>query len=363
MASSHDRASGSHAGTSVAEPPQPAPTQVSGRTILGATTARDPLSAVLRAVKFKGALFFLVDASSPWGVRVPRAGDFAPIILPGVQHVLSYHIVLEGSGWASIPGVPAAQFEAGDVLVFPHGDPYAMLSAPGQAPELDEAETLDFFRDMVAGKLPFIIHEGGGGPNRAQFVCGFLGCDTHPFNPLIDALPRLLLVRRNSGTSRDLLDQLIEVTLAETQRECAGGECVRLGLSELMFVEVVRRHLETLAPDQTGWFAGLRDYRIGRVLGLLHQQPAHDWTLEELGREAGMSRSVLAERFMDLVGYPPMNYLLRWRMQIAARRLADSSKSIAAVGAEVGYSSEAAFSRSFKRITGVSPGRWRQSPG
>jgi AraC-like DNA-binding protein len=321
--------------------------------------AHDPLSTVLRAVKFTGALFFLVDASSPWGVCVPEASEFAPIILPQAQHILSYHIVLEGSGWASVPGVSAVQFAAGDVLVFPHADAYAMLSTPGQPPELDKDETLDFFRDMAAGKLPFVIKEGGGGPEQARFVCGFLGCDTRPFNPLIETLPRLLRVR-SPGATNDLLDRLIDLTLAEVQQRRAGGECVRLGLSELMFVEVVRRHLETLPYDQTGWLAGLRDRRIGKVIELLHERPAHDWTLEELGREAGMSRSVLADRFTSLVGYPPIQYLTRWRMQIAARLLADNATTIAAIGAEVGYASEAAFSRTFKKIAGVPPGAWRQ---
>lgn len=320
----------------------------------------DPLSDVLRRVKLVGALFFLVDASSPWGIEVPQAKAFAGIILPGAQHVVSYHIVLEGAGWASIPGVASTRFEAGDILVFPHGDAYSMLGAPGQRPEFDVEATLQFFRDMAAGKLPFVIREGGGGSERARFVCGYLGCDMRPFNPVLGTLPRLLHVRRSAGAPQDLLDRLVALTLAEAGARRVGGECIRLGLSELMFVEVVRRHLETLPAGHSGWLAGLRDPAIGHVLAMLHERPAHAWSLEELGTQAGISRAVLADRFGRLVGHPPMRYLTLWRMQIAARLLTDGSMKVAAIGYEVGYESEAAFSRTFKRITGVSPADWRR---
>ena len=321
-------------------------------------TAIDPLSDVLRAVRLTGALFFLVEASSPWGVDVPPASVFSPIILPRAQHVVSYHIVLAGSGWAGIPGVTSTWFEAGDILVFPHGDAYAMLSAPGQPPEFDADATIAFFREMAAGKLPFVVHEGGGGPDGAEFVCGFLGCDIQPFNPVLATLPRLWRVRPSTAGQDDLLSRLIDLTLAEARAPRAGGESIRLRLSELIFVEVVRRHLETLPAREEGWLAGLRDPAIGRVLTMLHERPAYPWTLGELARKAGMSRATLAARFTHLVGHAPMRYLTLWRMQVAASLLADGSK-VAAVGHEVGYESEAAFSRAFKKLAGVSPAAWR----
>jgi AraC-like DNA-binding protein len=324
---------------------------------------KDPLSEVLRMVKLTGALFFLVDATSPWGVEVPHASMFGPIILPRAQHVISYHIVLQGSGYASSPGISPARFAAGDIIVFPHEDPYAMVSRPGGPPEFDAAASLESFRAMAAGRLPFVVKEGGGGPERAQFVCGFLGCDARPFNPLLETLPRLLHVRRPVGAQHDLLDRLIDLTLVEAQISRVGGECIRLRLSELIFVEVARRYLATLPRDQTGWLSGLRDPAVGHALSLLHERPAHAWTLNELARQTGVSRSVLADRFMHLVGYPPMQYLTRWRIQLAARLLSDGGKKVAAVSQEVGYASEAAFSRTFKRIAGVSPAVWRdQAP-
>jgi AraC-like DNA-binding protein len=323
----------------------------------------DPLSDVLRMVKLTGALFFLLDASSPWGVEVPTAEAFAPIVLPSARHVVSYHIVIEGSGWASLSGEPSAQFVAGDVLVFPHGDAYAMLSRPGGARALPLEEALGFFRAMAAGELPFVVAEGGGGPERARFVCGFLGCDARPFNPLLATLPRFMHVRRPAGPQDDLLDRLIALTLDQARLSRPGGECIRLRLSELMFVEVVRRYLEALPAGETGWLAGLRDAGVGRALALLHQRPAQRWTLEALAAEAGISRSVLAERFTRLVGHPPMEYLARWRVQMAARLLADGAAKVSAVALDVGYASEASFSRTFKKIAGVSPAAWRANAG
>jgi AraC-like DNA-binding protein len=354
MAHAHDRASELLAGASG---------KAVERALAGASdhlAQSDPLSDVLRMVKLSGALFFLVNASTPWGIDVPDADRFASIILPRARHVVSYHIILKGSGWAGIPNGAHARFEAGDVLVFAHGDPYAMLSAPGQRPEFDAQATLQFFREMAAGRLPFVVEEGGGGPERAQFVCGYLGCDIQPFNPVLATLPRLLHVKRSSAAPGGLLDRLIELTLMEARANAAGSACIRLGLSELMFVEVVRRHIEALPAGQTGWLSGLRDPAIGRVLHMLHGEPARQWTLNELAAQAGLSRAVVAERFAHLVGCPPIHYLTLWRMQMAARLLTDGTMKVAAVAREAGYESEAAFSRAFKKTTGRSPTAWRK---
>ena len=158
----------------------------------------------------------------------------------------------------------------------------------------------------------------------------------------------------------DRLSRLMELTLSESRDEIPGAESVRLRLSELMFVEVIRRHVAVLPPEQAGWLAGLRDEYIGRALGLLHERAAHGWTLDELASDVGLSRSAFADRFTRLVGEPPMQYLSRWRMQMAARLLTDGSAKVAAIAVEVGYDSEAAFSRAFKKIAGVSPAAWRQ---
>ena len=363
MPQAHDRSSFSLAASSTvldAEQSRDV-SKVEGPPASCRTRGTDPLSDVLRAVKLTGALFFLVDASFPWGVEVPHADAFSPIILPRAQHVVSYHIILKGAGWANVPGVASTWFEAGDVLVFPHGDPYSMLSGSDQPPEFDAEATIAYFREMAAGKLPFVSKEGGGGEPRSEFVCGFLGCDMQPFNPVLSTLPHILRVKRSETGSDDLLSHLIDLTLLEARQPRVGGETIRLRLSELVFVEVMRRYLETLPAHETGWLSGLRDPSIGKVLIMLHEQPAYPWTLNELASRAGMSRAALAARFTHLIGHAPMQYLTLWRMQIAARLLADGSTKVAAVGREIGYESEAGFSRAFKKIVGVSPAAWRHS--
>ena len=344
MAVAHDRAS---------EALAPA----SGSTSGG---GRDPLSDVLATVKLTGALYFLIEASEPWGVVVPRTEVYAGHVLPGSQHVISYDIILEGVGWVEFDDAPSVRFEAGDVLVFAHSLPHRLVSAPGVAPEFDAEATVAFLREMAAGRQPFATSEGGGGPARTRFVCGYLGCDVRPFNPVLAALPPFLKVARPPDGREDLLERLVSLTLDETLRARPGGEIVRLRLSELLFVEAIRRHLAGFEPAQRGWLAGLRDPGVGRALRLIHARPAEDWTLERLAHEAGMSRAVLAERFSHLVGRPPMQYLALWRMQVAGRMLADGEAKVAAVADAVGYGSEAAFSRAFKRAAGVAPAEWRE---
>lgn len=329
-----------------------------GLPVLCQDSATDPLSDVLRMVKLTGAVFHLVEASFPWGVDVPQASDYSTIILPRAQHVIAYHIILKGSGWVGIPDVASTWFEAGDILVLAHGDQYSLLSTPDQTPEYDRDATIAFFREWMAGKLPFVTREGGGGTGGAEYICGFLGCDIRPFNPVLSTLPRLLRVRW-SGRDQDLLGRLIDLALTDARVPRLGGESIRLRLSELIFVEVVRLCLESLPAHETGWLSGLRDPAIGKVLALLHERPARPWTLNLLAEEAGMSRAAMAARFNHLVGHSPMQYLTLWRMQIAARLLVDSSMKVATVGREIGYESEAAFSRAFKKIVGVSPAGWR----
>ena len=325
----------------------------------------DPLSDVLRAVKLNGALFFAIDASHPWGVEVPHKDSYAASLFPAAQHVVSYDIILEGRGWVCMPGSDPLRFEGGDILVFAHGDPYRLLSAPDQRPEYDAVQTVTFLREMVAGRLPFVTEEGGGGEPRTRYVCGYLGCDTRPFNPLLEALPPLLHVTGAGRQPGDRLDRLIELTLESSRSNLPGGDAVRLRLSELIFVEAIRRHLAAQPASQPatgqGWLAGLGDPAVGRALALLHGEPARPWTLDRLARATGVSRTVLAERFRELVGCPPMHYLMLWRMQRAARLLADRPITVTAAAHAVGYESEAAFSRAFKKVTGLSPGTWRRA--
>jgi AraC-like DNA-binding protein len=315
----------------------------------------DALSEVLRAVRLSGAAFFDVHATSPWVAETPPAREIAPHVLPGAQHVMEYHLITQGTWYGGIVGEPAVRLEPGDVIVFPQGDPHVMSSAPGMRGRPD----IDQHRRPPGGQLPLMVNVGGGGKDEGRIVCGFLGCDVRPFNPLIASLPRMIPVRARPGEA--WLDQLIRVAVAESAAQRAGAECMLARLSELLFVEMVRRYLETLPTEESGWLAGLRDPHVGRALALLHDRPARPWALDELASEAGLSRSSLAERFVHFVGMPPMHYLARWRMQLASNLLSSGSGSVAEIAFEVGYTSEAAFSRAFKKMVGLAPGLWREA--
>lgn len=321
----------------------------------------DVLSDVLRSVRLTGALFFPMEASSPWVDDVPPGAAFSSIILPGAQNVVSYHIVTKGACWASLAGGPPVRLETGDILVIPHGDRYIMSSAPHMHSDMPDESVLLFFRHMVSGLAPSIVIEGGGGPDRADVICGFLGCDVEPYNPVLHALPRLVHLRkRRDNAASDRLSPLIALAMLESHERRPGAKNVLLRLSEVLFIEVVRRYVDSQAQTQTGWLAGLKDPMIGRALTLLHDRPAAPWTLKRLSNAIGVSRSTLAEHFTHVVGQPPMRYLARWRMQLATRLLADGSAKVSAVALNVGYQSESAFSRAFKDASGVSPALWRQ---
>lgn len=320
--------------------------------------ASDTLSDVLEAVRLTGALFFLVDATTPWAAEVPEVTHLAPVILPRARHIVSYHVVSDGVCWCESPGQPPLKLETGDVLVVPHGHAYQLASTCGLRTGWSMDDALGWFRAMAHGDLPFVVSEGGNGSDRIQLVCGFLGCDALPFNPVLTTLPTLLRVRLH-GDSQDRLKALLAFAVAESQRAGPGSRSVLLRIAELVFVEVLRSYLTTASNDEASWLGGLRDPVVSRALARLHAEPARAWTLPELARDVGASRSVLAERFASFVGHPPMLYLTHWRMQLAASRLAAGAAPVSAVASAVGYESETAFCRAFKKVTGVTPAAWR----
>ncbi|HEX9188517.1 MAG TPA: AraC family transcriptional regulator, partial [Vicinamibacteria bacterium] len=316
----------------------------------------------------RGAVSYYVEGAAPWVAEAPPAREIIPAILPGAEHMIEFHGVVEGSCWAAVVGEPPLRLETGDLVLFPQGDPHVMSSAPGlRAPSGDK----DFSFSPRPEQLPYSIslHEAevttarldGGGRDRATIVCGFLGLDARPFNPILAALPRVLRVPGSALGPDSWVTTFLRVVVAESNRRRPGGEAVLERMSEMLFVEVLRRHVDALPPEQTGWLAGMRDPLVGRVLSLLHDRPAEPWTLERLGEEAGISRSSLHERFVHFIGQPPMQYLTRWRMQVASGLLRDTGAKLALVSLAVGYESEAAFCRAFKREVGVSPGEWRRA--
>lgn len=320
----------------------------------------DVLSEVLSAVRLTGSVFFDITARSPWVAEAPPSAQIADAVMPGAQHAIEYHVLTRGSCWiAIVDGAPfePIQLQEGDIAVIPHGEPHALSSAPRMRakPDLDVHR-----RPKDETSLPFKLATGSDGTSDAHLICGFFACDVRPFNPLLEALPRFMRIGPGTSSATDgLLEQFIRLASAEISDKRAGAQSVLNKLSELMFIEAIRNYMDHLSTENTGWLSGLRDPLVGRAIALLHAEPARPWTLDELAAESGASRSGLASRFTHLVGYPPIQYLTRWRMQLAAKRLTERGAKVAAVAQEVGYDSEAAFSRAFKKFSGQPPSEWR----
>jgi AraC-like DNA-binding protein len=279
-------------------------------------------------------------------------------VMPGAEHVIQFHALLSGSCWAVLTHQPAdgTRLKAGDIVIFPMGDGNIMSSAPGMHAE----PNLDMYVRPIDRHLPFIFHHHGAGEEDCHFVCGYFGCDRQPFNPLLGSLPRMFHAEL-SAASQSWLVSLLHVAAEESELGGVGSETMLAKLAEVMFVEVIRKYIARLPDDSRGWLSALRDRHISRAMQAIHGHPPQQWTLETLAHEVGLSRSVFAERFTHCVGLAPMNYLGQWRMQLAVRRLEIPGISIAQIAAEVGYESEAAFNRSFKKYVGVPPGAWRKS--
>ena len=324
---------------------------------------QDTLSDVLRAVRLRGAVFFNITGSREWAAEAPPGRDLAPLLMHGVDHVIEYHAVARGTCWASIPGGPSVQLFPGDVVMFPQGDAHVVSSTPG----LRGSSDFGWFSEAKIDQLPLRLRYRGAdvvasAPPDAEaetnIVCGFIGCDLQPFNPLISSLPRLLHLRADADNA--WIAAFTQQAVAESHAQRPGGEAMLAKMSEMMFVDAVRRFADGLPAASSGWLAGLRDRFVGRALALMHERPAHAWSIDELGHEVGLSRSALYERFEQLIGVPPMQYLAQWRMQAAARLLLETRSHVAEIALEVGYDSEAAFARAFKRAVGTPPGAWRR---
>lgn len=329
--------------------------------------SRDTLSDLLRVVRLRGAVFFHIECSDPWVVENPHAGELIPAIMPGVDHLMEFHGVARGSCWAAIPGEEPIALDEGDFVLFPQGDHHVMSSAPGlRAKVVDPGmffaprpHQLPFALAVKDRGLPTVRLESGRG--QTTMVCGFLGCDAKPFNPLLASMPRVVRIPGLAAGGNSWVEGFLFSAVDESNRKRPGGEAVLERMSEMLFIEVLRRYVDTLPPDQTGWLSAMRDAAVGRALALMHEKPAEAWTIERLAEESALSRSSLHERFLHFLGQAPMQYLAQWRMQLAAASLRDTNAKVIEVAFEVGYESEAAFSRAFKRALGESPNAWRRS--
>jgi AraC-like DNA-binding protein len=314
----------------------------------------DVLSEVLKTVKLDGALFYNAEFSAPWCFRSPPSRTVAPYFASGSRHVIIYHLLTEGRGYAHVEGDGrSVSLIAGDIVIFPHGDPHLLGNGPPVTP-VDNGKELQ--RVLSQGlKLSRL----GGGGELTKFICGYMACDPQLSRVFLGGLPPIFKVHIRNDPSGHWLENSLRYSVDNADASTPGGETVLAKLSEVLFVETLRRYIALLPQKQTGWLAGVRDPEVGKALALLHRKPAHPWTIAALGNEVGISRSVLAERFRRYLSETPMAYLTRWRLQLGAQMLASTSNSVLEVAAEVGYESEPAFNRAFKREFGLPPARFR----
>ena len=313
----------------------------------------DALSDVFAAVRLTGGAFLDAEFSAPWCIAAQIGPEDCRPLGRMPAQVIAYHYVVAGDMHVRVADAPPLRAEAGEIVLLPRNDPHVLGSAPDLAPT-----RFDPFIQAEDALAPASLRHGGGG-ETTRIVCGFLGCEV-PRNPLLATLPAVLTLDVRRGAGGDWIGHTFRHAAEEFAQGGIGSAAVLGKLAELLFIEAVRRYLAMLPEGRTGWLAGLRDRMVGRALTLLHARVAHPWTTEELAREVGLSRSAFAQRFTDLLGMPPMHYLANWRLQLAALRLRDSPASMARIAADVGYESDAAFNRAFKRAFGVTPAAWRR---
>jgi len=316
----------------------------------------DPLSDVLNTVRLDGAVYLNAEFTAPWCART-RFGIMAAAGLPGAEGpAVFFHFLLEGRCRVRLEGErETLEAGPGDMVLLPHDDTHV----PGSDLQLAPLDATGMVALPAAGEMIELRHGGGGIPTR--FVCGYLLCDRRMSRPLFDSLPRLLRVPLGDAPGAGWVTDLLRVGVRETAAANPGSASMLAKLSELLFVEAMRRYAASLPAGRTGWLAAMRDPQLGRALALMHAEPGRAWTVEDLAREVALSRSALGERFAELVGEPPMQYLTRWRLALAAQSLRSGGEPVGRIAERIGYDSEAAFNRAFKREFGAPPAKWRRS--
>ena len=313
----------------------------------------DAFSEVLSGVKLTGAVFFTAEFSAPWGFSAAASKQMADKLAPGAEHFLLYHLVVEGSAVVEMADGKGLELKSGDVVIFPNGDAHHMSSKGAKRPFPNYG-----INDKIKARDLSPLRAGGGG-ETSRFVCGYMTCDPYLSRPILNGLPSVFKVNIRTDQSGQWLESSILHLVEEAVSGRVGSEAMLAKLSEALFVDTLRRYVAGLPEQQRGWLTGARDPIVGRSLGLMHRRIAHPWTIASLADEVGISRSALVERFTRYLSEPPMAYLTRWRLQLAARSLERTSRGVAEIAGDVGYESEAAFNRAFKREFGRPPGRYR----
>ena len=313
----------------------------------------DVLSDALRVIRLRGALFLNAEFYEPWCVPAPGGADLARMLSPAHEHVAICHLVVKGRCWARLGDGEPLPLQAGDVIAFPRGDAHLIGSGRGYAP-VCAGDAVDF-------KLAGLARARYGGDGAASaLICGWFAYERHNANPVVSGLPRVLHTSIRNRPSGTWLKRSLLCAVEEAAAGQAGADVIADKLAELLFVETLRGYMHALPERETGWLAGLRDALVGRSMALLHERPAYPWTVASLAKTVGTSRTALAERFVALTGIPPMQYLTQWRIALAANLLRAGQLTLTRVAEHVGYESEAAFNRAFKRQFGLPPAAWRR---
>lgn len=315
----------------------------------------DALSEALNSVRMTGAIFAELICTAPWGFAVPGVEQFASRVAPGTESVVGYHLVIEGRARFGLEGTADVPLTAGDIVIIPHGDPHTIINGTPSKLITDGAG-LD---QWLAGNIS-PVRIGGGGGEVTRFVCGYFGCERHAARLFLAGLPPIITINIRTDAAGQWLESSIRHLRSEATSGRSGRAVLLSKMAEALFIEALRRYIEQLPAEARGWLAGTRDPVVGSALALLHREPGHPWTVAELAAKVGASRSIVAERFVHFVGEPPLTYLARWRLQLAARLLQTTQKTVLHVAFDVGYESEAAFNRAFKRAFGLPPAQYRR---
>ena len=314
---------------------------------------QDILSDILRIIRFSGAITFRPELSAPWAIQSLPHADFAAALQAQTKHFLPFHIMVKGNCWIQAIGGPRTLLSEGDIIIFPHGDVHILGDHLDQEPVL-----VSRLLPAPPWTEPLLMQYGGGG-EVSKLVCGFWQCEAMLMHPFLKTLPPLIHVRTLAKPTTPLLEMGVRCIIQETDCLRSGSMCSLTRLIELMFIEILRNSMQNLPAQQVGGLAALKDPIVSQALEWIHADPAHAWTVSALATQIGLSRSALAARFTQVVGQSPMKYLSCWRLQLACRQLRDTDDSIARIAIQVGYESETAFNRAFKRQVGVPPGVWR----
>jgi len=316
----------------------------------------DALSETLRVVHLVGAIFINARFTAPWCYQSPPADMAAPILEPGAERVVIFHLITEGECFVDMGDGQPQRLAAGDAILFPQGDAHRMCSEPS-VPPATKGKPL---AEILARRPRQLQYGGGGAPTK--LVCGYLACSSRLAQMLLAGLPPLVKVSLRGSNAGIWLEASVRYALTEARSPRPGGAGVLAKLAEVLFIEVLRLYMNEQGHEgRTGWLAGVGDRIVGAALNAMHKNPAHAWTLDELAHEAGTSRSVLAERFQHLVGSSPIQYLTQWRMLLAANMLSRSNAPLISIAQDVGYQTDTAFSRAFRREYGAPPAAWRRS--